>query len=345
MIKIINAEKSSSDSVVFPPFSMEIHIHEAAAIHSSLNVRSVLMDIFSGGMSLSGGSIEISGNKLSSDLKNCKSRLSCMFLDDGLYERLTVTEQIVFWKNLHSSSRTSDETLRLVQLEHLKKKRISSLTFSEKRRVHFARLLLENKPVLILEEPDQNVDLETRRVIKKVTEALKEEGKSILLLTGNMESALFMTERVHRLDEKGLHQLDVKLEEDGSSEEEKPDREDYCVSQPVQIEKIPAKINEKIILFNPPEIDFVESSEGQSNLSVQGEVYPCTFTLNDLEKRLVPFGFFRCHRSYIVNLQKVREVVTWTRNSYSLVLEGTDRTTIPLSKSKMAELKEMLGLK
>ena len=67
--------------------------------------------------------------------------------------------------------------------------------------------------------------------------------------------------------------------------------------------------------------------------------------LNELEERLQHFGFFRCHRSYIVNLQKVREVITWTRNSYSLILDDEKKSNIPLSKSKMAELKAMLGLK
>ena len=67
--------------------------------------------------------------------------------------------------------------------------------------------------------------------------------------------------------------------------------------------------------------------------------------MNELEERLLPYGFFRCHRSYIVNLQKVREVITWTRNSYSLVLDDRAKSNIPLSKGKMAELKEMIGLK
>ena len=34
------------------------------------------------------------------------------------------------------------------------------------------------------------------------------------------------------------------------------------------------------------------------------------------------YGFFRCHRSYLVNMQKVQEVVRWTRNSYALRLEN-----------------------
>ena len=81
------------------------------------------------------------------------------------------------------------------------------------------------------------------------------------------------------------------------------------------------------------------------HLHINGEEFPTTFTMNELEERLQHFGFFRCHRSYIVNLQKVREVITWTRNSYSLILDDEKKSNIPLSKSKMAELKVMLGLK
>jgi ABC-2 type transport system ATP-binding protein len=41
----------------------------------------------------------------------------------------------------------------------------------------------------------------------------------------------------------------------------------------------------------------------------------------------------------------VREVITYTKNSFSLVLDDAAKTTIPLSKTKMAELKTMIGLK
>ncbi|NGY80208.1 LytTR family transcriptional regulator (plasmid) [Bacillus megaterium] len=112
----------------------------------------------------------------------------------------------------------------------------------------------------------------------------------------------------------------------------------------VRFEKIPAKVNEKIILFNPTEIEFIESNEGVANLHVNGEVFPCSYTLNELFNRLEAFGFFRCHRSYIVNLQKVREVITWTRNSYSLILDDHEKSSIPLSKGKLGELKEIIGL-
>ena len=66
--------------------------------------------------------------------------------------------------------------------------------------------------------------------------------------------------------------------------------------------------------------------------------------LSDLELFLAPDSFIRCHRSYIVNLQKVREVITWSKNSYSLVLSGKERLNVPLSRSKLVELKEIIGI-
>ncbi|HFE67513.1 MAG TPA: LytTR family transcriptional regulator, partial [Chloroflexi bacterium] len=56
-------------------------------------------------------------------------------------------------------------------------------------------------------------------------------------------------------------------------------------------------------------------------------------------------GFFRAHRSYLVNLQQIKEVIAYTRNSYTLILDNGgsgDRSEIPLSKGAARELRELL---
>ena len=107
------------------------------------------------------------------------------------------------------------------------------------------------------------------------------------------------------------------------------------------INKISVTYQEKNFLFNPEEIDYIEANDGQVFVYVQREQYAGAFRMGELEERLGKFGFFRCHRSYIVNMQKVRELVKWTRNSYSLKLAGYPKTDIPLSKAKISELKSM----
>ena len=87
-------------------------------------------------------------------------------------------------------------------------------------------------------------------------------------------------------------------------------------AQGTAVEKIPAKAGETLLLFNPSDIDFAESASGRTALSVRGEEYACALTLEELSVRLERYGFFRCHRSYLVNMQKVQEVVRWTRNGW-----------------------------
>jgi ABC-2 type transport system ATP-binding protein len=63
----------------------------------------------------------------------------------------------------------------------------------------------------------------------------------------------------------------------------------------------------------------------------------------DLESRLARSGFFRAHRGYLVNLQHVKEVITFTRSSFNLRLDDPEASMIPLSKDAARELRELLG--
>jgi len=66
-----------------------------------------------------------------------------------------------------------------------------------------------------------------------------------------------------------------------------------------------------------------------------------SFTLAELEERLEPEGFFRCHRGFLVNVRCVKEIASFTRNSFFLVLR--DGREVPLSKHRAVELKQRLG--
>lgn len=326
VLQFKDVEKRLSDSLIFPEFNLRVQASEIIAIHVSLN-----------------GQILVEDKEISAIHP---SEMSFLLLDDGLYERLTVLEHLKLYSRLFETNLSVDFILRKVQLEEKRNVKIKNLSYSEKKRVSFAKLLIQNQKCLIIEEPDQNVDLETQRIFILLMEGLQNDGKGILILTSNMESAITMGNKVYRLDSNGLEEIQLVEEiEDVESEIKESASEITEETQPVRFEKIPTKVNEKIVLFDPPEIDYIESNDGQSNLHIKGEEFPTAFTLNELENRLQHFGFFRCHRSYIVNLQKVREVITWTRNSYSLVLDDEKKSNIPLSKTKMTELKGMLGLK
>ncbi|KGR75564.1 LytTR family transcriptional regulator DNA-binding domain-containing protein [Ureibacillus sinduriensis] len=255
--------------------------------------------------------------------------------NNGIYNRLTVNEYINFLKGLYSPSITNGDLLTLLEMNDKKKARLHNLSNAEKQRLRLIHCLMNDKPMQVIEEPFQNLDEHAKTIVINILGALKKLQKTVIILSNNMEDILTASDSVFRLDASGLQVVDVKEEETAALEKNE--------ITPFRVEKIPTKRNERIILFNPPEIDYIESVEGQVSVYVSGEPYPTSLTLNELEQKLTPFGFFRCHRSYIVNLQKVREITTWTRNSYSLSLHAS-KAVVPLSKNKLVELKRIIGI-
>lgn len=340
-LQFMGAEKRVNDTIIFPSFNLLVNPGQVAALYSSVNVREQIINLLLGKTGLSHGEIHIGQNLLKQPTKN----IGFLFLNVALYERLSIEEMLHFIKSLYASNQNIDQAIKAVHLDHKRKLKIDKLSYSESRRVQFSCLLLQNPAIYILEEPDQNLDLESKQIFLSLLQKLRQLGKTVLILTGNMESAVTAADEVYKLDGSGLSPIQIESDDSKTSEYQLEEEQQTDMGQPVQFKKIPTKVKDKIVLFNPPEIDYIESREGQSFIHIKGEAFPNDFTLQELENRLLPFGFFRCHRSYIVNLQKVREVITWTRNSYSLVLEDAHKSSIPLSKSKMAVLKEMLGLK
>ncbi|MCC5893579.1 LytTR family transcriptional regulator DNA-binding domain-containing protein [Exiguobacterium sp.] len=328
MLTFDNVSVRQQDTLILENISFIINPGEIAAIHCGVTSREILFALLTNAHANYSGTIDTANRTL-----------SVFSIRDGLYDRLTVEEYLRFTHTLYESMESMDDVLQTVQLTPYRNTRLNRLNLSLVRRVQYAALLLQNRDIYVLEEPDQNVDQETRHLFSTVLMQLKQQQKAILFLTSNMESALFVTSTVYRIDHRQLRLLDVEPDEPDTNEDVTPE------VMHVRFEKIPTKVNEKIVLLDPPEIDYIESQDGQSVLHSQSEQFPSVFTMNELETRLTPYGFFRCHRSYIVNLQRVREVITYTKNSFSLVLDDSAKTTIPLSKTKMAELKTMIGLK
>lgn len=222
-------------------------------------------------------------------------------------------------------------------LKEERKVKIKNLSSSKRMYVTLLRVFFAHQPTIVLEEPYFYLEEEDRRHFKRILDDLAKE-KRMLILTSNLEDAMISCDTIYRLNELGFHPLDIR-----DSEEDKqvaPERDRANIT----LQKIYTKRNDKVILFDPPEVDYIESLDGSILVHVSGENYVCALTLTELEQRLNNFGFFRCHRSYIVNLQKVREIITWTKNSYSLRLNTGKDAVVPLSRSKFQELKALLNI-
>lgn len=87
-------------------------------------------------------------------------------------------------------------------------------------------------------------------------------------------------------------------------------------------------------------VEFVEAQDDYVGVHAGGKMHLRTQTLADLAATLDPQRFVRVHRSYVVNLERVARLETYTKDSRVVVLHGGRE--IPVSRSGYARLREMM---
>ena len=101
--------------------------------------------------------------------------------------------------------------------------------------------------------------------------------------------------------------------------------------------------DERIIVTDINEIYYVEAHEKLSFVYTRREEYVMSMTITEFCHRLPESQFFRCHRSYCVNLSKIREIEPWFNNTYILRLRDLD-FQVPVSRSKVKAFRQLMRL-
>ncbi|MBN1888682.1 MAG: response regulator transcription factor [Thermoflexales bacterium] len=96
-----------------------------------------------------------------------------------------------------------------------------------------------------------------------------------------------------------------------------------------------------IRVLDADEVDWIGVENEQACVHLGGKVYPLQRTLAELEVRLDPARFFRAHRSAIVNLDRVSEIIPWFKGSHKLRL--TTGAEVDLSRVQARALRKILG--
>lgn len=106
------------------------------------------------------------------------------------------------------------------------------------------------------------------------------------------------------------------------------------------LEKLLIKQSGKIIILNLGEIQWIEAMADYVNIHTHKDSYLVQQSLSHLESRLDPNRFVRIHRSSIVNLDAVREIVSWANGRYKVYLKSGKELT--LSRSGAKRLKKLM---
>jgi len=150
----------------------------------------------------SSGSAHVLGFDVAREAREVRRRIGYVFGGDrGLYDRLSAFDNLSYFADVYRvplrSKRTRiDELIEMVGLKGRERERVETYSRGMRQRLHIARGLLHDPPVLFLDEPTIGLDPVGARDLRQTIASLKEAGKTILLTTHYMFEADALCDRI-----------------------------------------------------------------------------------------------------------------------------------------------------
>jgi len=328
VIELKSLQKVINQKTVIDIESLNVEAGEIAALVGPVDCgKDTLFELLTGRSRPTAGEVRLNGIDPYMDKDRFSKQVSVMFREENLYQRQSARGNLRFYCRLRRiPKQRAEDILVQVGLADQALTRVENLPSSLTRRLAFGRAILNDPEVLILVDPFAQCDEASISLLKKLMRKLADNMSTLLIIAEDTNNLTALCDKIYRLDQGRIIEVTKPEEEQRSG-------------LPFMI---PARLEEGIALVNPADILYVEAQDNRTFLRTLEDYLPTQFTLTELEKRLARSGFFRAHRSYLVNLQHVKEVIPYTRDTYILKLRNLDGTDIPLSKSAARELRELL---
>lgn len=109
--------------------------------------------------------------------------------------------------------------------------------------------------------------------------------------------------------------------------------------------KVLVKASGRQFLLDPQEIVFARVEDGIITIATRQTEGQAAFrTIEELQAALDTTSFWRAHRSYLVNLNHIKEVVPWFNSSYQLRMDDKKQSEVPVSRAQSRHLRELYKL-
>ena len=150
-------------------------------------------------------------------------------------------------------------------------------------------------------------------------------------------------------DKKRVHQAVEKAKRNLLPPESPNDRLDALVkmleAQKTQFGKILLKANGRLFLVDQKDICYAAIEDGvitvvAANMEGQSNCRTLEELLTSMDQSL----FWRAHRSFLVNINRIKEVVPWFKSSYQIRMDDRKQTEIPVSRAQTKRLRELFRL-
>lgn len=101
--------------------------------------------------------------------------------------------------------------------------------------------------------------------------------------------------------------------------------------------------NGKLFVVGIEDIYFCEAHEHEVYVYSKDAMFIVSSSISDFYKKLPQERFFKSHRSFIVNIDKITEIIPWFNNTYMLKLKDLE-SQIPVSRQNVSSFKQLMGI-
>jgi ABC-2 type transport system ATP-binding protein len=172
------------------------------------------------------GTIQVNGYDVVRDEDQVRASVGCMLMGErGLYWKLTGRENLDFFGSLyHIPAKTRheriQEVLALLELEDIVDRTVETYSSGQKMKLAFAKALINQAPILVLDEPTNTLDVPSARELRAIVRDLNAQGHTVIYTTHQMAEAEELCDRVAIIDRGTIIALGLVDELKASLEQE-----------------------------------------------------------------------------------------------------------------------------
>ena len=173
--------------------------------------KTTTIEILIGLRDATSGTIRVLGHDIAKDPAYARSLIGIQLQESDFFDHLTLAEQLDFLGACYGMKPDIDALLRFVELEDRGRWKLKQCSGGQKQRFAIAAALVNDPPLVLLDEPSTGLDPAARRKLWDLIRALRDSGRTVLLSTHYMEEAEALCDRVAIMNEGRIAGIDTPL--------------------------------------------------------------------------------------------------------------------------------------
>jgi len=162
--------------------------------------KTTILETIEGMLPIDQGRVTVDGIDVAREPERVRRLIGISLQKTTFFERLTLAELLRLFADLYETSVRVDRLLERVGLADQASRQVKTLSGGQQQRFAIAVALVNDPPLLFLDEPTTGLDPQARRSLWDLVQFLRLEGRSVVLTTHYMEEAQQLCDRVAILD-------------------------------------------------------------------------------------------------------------------------------------------------